>query len=97
MPRDTVSRTANVGTLGINGECLLTPQRVVELPGLGQFTISSNGGVDAPQVRECGSEGKAVQHLGTGDIGIQIIIISQSLEPSNGKYLLLGCANIKIV
>ena len=39
---------------------------------------------------------------GTNGVGLQVsviyiyLFISQSLEPSNGKYLLLGCTNTKI-
>lgn len=39
------------------------PQGVVQLPGLGQLPVSSDGRVDSAEVGQRGSEGEAVQHL----------------------------------
>lgn len=43
-----------------------SPQGVVQLPGLGQFSISPNRRIQASQVGKCGCKSQAVQHLHEG-------------------------------
>lgn len=43
-----------------------SPQGVVQLPGLGQFSISPNRRIQASQVGKCGCKSQAVQHLHVG-------------------------------
>lgn len=40
-----------------------SPQRVVQLSGFCQFSVSTNRRVDTTEVRKGGSKGKTVQHL----------------------------------
>lgn len=52
-----------------------SPQGVVQLPGLGQFSISPNRRIQASQVGKCGCKSQAVQHLHVGRSSV-----SQSLS-----------------